>query len=75
MTTLDDLPMLATPKQAAAVMGPTESQVRGLIRDGRLAHIMVGRRVMIPRQSIEQFIAENTGGSEAQCRRHALRYR
>jgi excisionase family DNA binding protein len=60
MTTLDDLPMLATPKQAAAVMGPTESQVRGLIRDGRLAHVMVGRRVMIPRQSIEQFIAENT---------------
>src|SRR4051812_12014999 len=54
------LPMLVTPKQAAAMMGPTESQVRGLIRDGRLAHVMVGRRVMIPRPSIEQFIAENT---------------
>ena len=57
---LSDLPMLATPKQAAAVMGPTELQVRGLIRDGRLAHLRIGKRVMIPRAAIEHFIAENT---------------
>ena len=57
---LAGLPMLVTPKQAAAVMGPTESQVRGLIRDGRLAHVMIGKRVMIPRTAIENFIAENT---------------
>jgi excisionase family DNA binding protein len=57
---LAELPMLATPKQAAAVMGPTESQVRGLIRDGRLAHVLIGKRVMIPRMTIENFIAENT---------------
>ena len=38
-STLADLPMLVTPKQAAAVMGPTESQVRALIRDGRLIGI------------------------------------
>jgi excisionase family DNA binding protein len=57
---LDDLPMLATPKQAAEVMGPTEAQVRGLIRSGRLAHVMVGARIMIPRMAIENFIIENT---------------
>jgi hypothetical protein len=33
---LSDLPILATPKQAAKVMGPTEAQVRGLIRAGTL---------------------------------------
>jgi excisionase family DNA binding protein len=57
---LADLPMLATPKQAAEVMGPTESQVRGLIRTGQLALVMVGKRVMIPRAAIATFIAENT---------------
>src|SRR5256885_1693053 len=56
---LTDLPMLATLKQAAEVMGPTEAQVRALVRAGRLAHIMVGKRVMIPRDAIEQFVSEN----------------
>jgi hypothetical protein len=41
---LSGLPMLATPKQAAEIMGPTEAQVRGLIRAGRIAHVMVGTR-------------------------------
>jgi excisionase family DNA binding protein len=53
---LTDLPMLATPKQAAEVMGPTEAQVRGLIQRGELAHRMIGKRIMIPRHAIEAFI-------------------
>jgi excisionase family DNA binding protein len=57
---LSDLPMLATPKQAAQVMGPTEAQVRGLVRNGRIAHVLVGKRVMIPRTAIEDFISQNT---------------
>src|SRR5436305_767855 len=56
----NELPMLATPKQASAVMGPTEAQVRALVRDGRIAHVLVGKRVMIPRDAIERFILENT---------------
>jgi excisionase family DNA binding protein len=58
--TLTDLPLLATPKQASEVMGPTESQVRALIRTNKLAHVMVGTRVMIPRDAIEKFISNNT---------------
>jgi excisionase family DNA binding protein len=57
---LSGLPMLATPKQTAEVMGLTEAQVRGLIRAGRIAHVMVGKRPMIPRAAIENFIAQNT---------------
>jgi excisionase family DNA binding protein len=56
---LADLPMLATPKLAAAVMGLTESQARGLVRAGRIGHIVVGKRVMIPRNAIEAFITDN----------------
>src|ERR1051325_2253271 len=53
---LDDLPMLATLKQAAAVMGPSEAQVRALALSGRLAHVFIGRRLMIPRDAIQEFI-------------------
>jgi excisionase family DNA binding protein len=56
----NDLPLLATPKQVSAVMGPSEKQIRELVRAGRLAHVMIGNRVMIPRSAIEKFIAENT---------------
>lgn len=65
---LADLPMLATPRQAAEVMGPTEAQVRGLIRVGKLAHVMVGTRVMIPRDEIGKFILANTQHGGASCR-------
>src|ERR1700693_3212824 len=57
---IEDLPMLVTPTQAAAVMGPTEAQVRALVRSGRLAHVLVGKRLMIPRGAIERFIEDNT---------------
>lgn len=66
MLTLDQLPLLATPKQAAAVLGPSESQVRGLIRSGKLAHVMVGSRVMIPKDAIARFAADNI--MELPCR-------
>src|SRR2546423_1479396 len=55
-----DLPMLATPQQASAVMGLTVSQVRGLIRDRRIAQVTVGKRKLIPREAIGSFIQENT---------------
>jgi excisionase family DNA binding protein len=53
-------PLLLTIKQAARRMGVKDGQIRKLIRDGRLAHVNVGSRAMIPRGAIEQFIAENT---------------
>src|SRR5260370_24538443 len=58
--TLDDLPLLATQKQAAAVMGLTERQVNGLLDDERLAYVWIGKRRMIPRNAIQEFITENT---------------
>jgi excisionase family DNA binding protein len=58
---LSDLPMLASPELAAEVMGVTPAQVRSLIRDGKIAHVPIGKRSkMIPRSAIEQFIASNT---------------
>ena len=42
-------PLLLTIKQAARRMGVKDGQIRKLIRDGRLAHVKVGSRAMIPR--------------------------
>ncbi|RAI35750.1 hypothetical protein CH340_05090 [Rhodoplanes serenus] len=58
--TVDDLPLLATPKHAAKLLGVTDSQMRGLIRSKRIAHVLVGSRVMLPRDAIMQFIVDNT---------------
>jgi excisionase family DNA binding protein len=55
-----ELPLLLTIKQTARKMGLKDGQVRKLIRDGRLAHVRVGSRLMIPRGAIERFIIDNT---------------
>jgi hypothetical protein len=52
--------MLITPRQAGEIMGLTEAQVRALIRRGRLAHVAIGTRPMVPRNAMESFVAENT---------------
>jgi hypothetical protein len=57
---LSALPMLCTPKLAAEVMGLTAQQVRSLLRLKKIAHVPVGKRLMIPRNAIEDFIAQNT---------------
>jgi hypothetical protein len=41
-------------------MGLSVSQVRMLIQRRRLEHILVGRRLFVPRNAIPRFIAENT---------------
>jgi excisionase family DNA binding protein len=53
-------PLLLTIKQAVRRMGVKDGQVRKLTREGHLAHVKIGSRVMIPRRAIEQFIADNT---------------
>ena len=55
-----DGPLLQTITQTAAIMGLKYGQVRGLIREGRLAHVKIGSRFMIPRGAIEEFIRGNT---------------
>jgi excisionase family DNA binding protein len=58
--TLADLPELASLSQAAAVLGLSVNQVRGLIQTRRIEHVMIGRRPFIPKPAIPRFIADNT---------------
>jgi excisionase family DNA binding protein len=52
-------PLLTTPREAARVLGLTVSQLRSLIREGRLAYLVIGRRPMIPREALQQFVLDN----------------
>ena len=57
---LDNLPLLATPKQVAEATGLSSYQVRTLLRDGRLPHVQIGSRPMISRDGLARFLAEST---------------
>lgn len=59
MVSIADLPLLATPKQAAEVLGISDGALRGLVQTRRIAHLMVGKRPMIPRDAIQHFITDN----------------
>jgi hypothetical protein len=55
-----DLPELASLAETGKVMGLSVLQVRALVRSRRLEHVLVGRRVFVPKAAIPRFIAENT---------------
>jgi excisionase family DNA binding protein len=55
-----DLPLIATPQQAADSLGVTEQQVRLLMHEGRIARVRIGKRDLIPRPAIERFVTSNT---------------
>ena len=56
----ESAPLLLSVRDASGKAGLSESQVRKLIRDGRLAHVKVGLRLFVPRGAIEDFIGRNT---------------
>jgi excisionase family DNA binding protein len=54
---------LETPKQLAARVNISERQIRNLIRNGELEHVMIGCRVHIPADAWSQFIARKRSGN------------
>lgn len=60
MLTISNLPMLVSLKAAAEVIGLTEQQVRSLIRDRKIAYVRVGKRALVRRDAIEEFVTRNT---------------
>jgi excisionase family DNA binding protein len=50
--------LLVTFDQAARMLGVSQSTVRRLIENEKLAVVHLGRAVRIPREAVEQFAAE-----------------
>ena len=56
----DEQPLLETIKQLAGRSGLSQNQIRGLIESGRLEHIWIGKRIMIPSGAFERLITNDT---------------
>ena len=53
--------LLLSVKQAAEVLCISRNLAYELIRQGRIPHIRLGRRILIPRHGLEQWIAQEAG--------------
>ena len=59
-TTADQGPMAVTYREAGKKLSVCERTVWGLVRDGRLRAVKIGRAVRIPVSELERFIADQT---------------
>jgi hypothetical protein len=57
---MTDEPRVETVKQLARKVGLSERQIRGLIDQGKLAHIRVVSRIYVPEGAWARYVAENT---------------
>ncbi len=58
-----------TPHEAAFALNLGESKLRELYRTGRLSHVVVGRRILIPVAAVQRFLnGEQTGSANDRAR-------
>ncbi|WP_354049038.1 helix-turn-helix domain-containing protein [Bradyrhizobium sp. LB12.1] len=53
-------PALLTTKQASKLLGVSDGSVRQLIKQRRIDHVRIGKRQMIRRDRLQNFIDDNT---------------
>jgi len=64
MTTLADVPQVLTVRETAQVLRLAENSVYAAIHRGELPARRVGRRLLIPRDALERFLAAQGSVSE-----------
>lgn len=55
-------PLLLSVRDAARELGIGRDSAYGLVREGRLRSISVGRRILIPRAELERFVEREADG-------------
>ena len=58
-------PLLYTPAETAELLRVCRTTVYGLIRDGELRSVKIGRRRLIPAEGLADYIASLTSGEQA----------
>jgi len=54
-------PLVLSVPEAARLLGVSRNLAYELVREGRLPHVRLGRRVLIPRVGLEQWLAKEAG--------------
>ena len=57
----DNGALLVSVEEAAKLLGIGRGLAYDLVREGRLPHVKLGRRVLVPRQGLEEWIAQEAG--------------
>ena len=59
---LADLPDVLTPAETAHVLRLGRNTTYELIRSGKLRHVKVGRRLLVPKSAVLQFLGDGVEG-------------
>ena len=57
---VSDLPLLLSPAEAARQLSLSRDRVYGMIREGEIASVQLGRRIAIRREELIRYIEEHS---------------
>ena len=63
-TTYDELPLLLNTTQLADLLGVSHSSVYELIQEPGFPSLRIGKRIVIPKEELRQWISDNTKGAK-----------
>ena len=62
--TYDDLPLMLTVTDVAAVLGISRTGAYELVRQEDFPALSIGARIIVPKEQFFRWIQENTGGAK-----------
>lgn len=63
-TNYDELPLLLNTTQLADLLGVSHSSVYELIQEPGFPSLRIGKRIVIPKEELRQWISSNTKGAK-----------
>ena len=63
-TNYDELPLLLNTTQLADLLGVSHSSVYELIQEPGFPSLRIGKRIVIPKEELRQWISNNTKGAK-----------
>ena len=64
ITNYDELPLLLNTTQLADLLGVSHSSVYELIQEPGFPSLRIGKRIVIPKEELRQWISDNTKGAK-----------
>ena len=61
-TSYEELPLLLNVKQLADLLGVSESSAYELVQEDDFPSVRIGKRIVIPKEELHQWISTNTKG-------------